>query len=165
MLWSRSAERYVPLFVATVSIINNSEIHNSLYAFSTSWLNCLMSRDIEHTCFVLSYFICLDIPLHMALHKSSGYVCAALARPLVNGTCSCPPSTKRRNGDKGNRKDNPNPVDKRADVRDIRVEKHDYEAYGYTDGCPGCTWMRTDKIGPRKHHTEECRNRMKVGRL
>ena len=49
----------------------------------------------------------------------------------------------------------------RSDVvpRRAALRQDDFEAPGYTAGCPGCVWMQLHD-GPRRGHTEACGKRM-----
>ena len=35
----------------------------------------------------------------------------------------------------------------------------DFRTFGFTQGCPGCTFAQTN-IGPKRNHSEACRKRM-----
>ena len=52
------------------------------------------------------------------------------------------------------------PDGRRYAPRDFKITQERCEKYGYTIRCDGCTWME-NKLGPRRAHTEECRNRFK----
>ena len=43
--------------------------------------------------------------------------------------------------------------------RRIYTKPGDFEKNGYTEGCPGCTWL-VNKLGPRVNHNDGCRIRM-----
>ena len=53
----------------------------------------------------------------------------------------------------------PKTVDKDAQPRSVRIRATDLDKHGLTAGCPGCAW-HTDKIGPHRGHTAQCRNRL-----
>ena len=44
-------------------------------------------------------------------------------------------------------------------VRRAQLGHDDFQKMGYTIGCPGCAWLQLG-MGPRRNHTEECRQRM-----
>ena len=43
--------------------------------------------------------------------------------------------------------------------RRVYLMPRDFVKYGYTQGCPGCTFAQTG-IGPKRNHSEACRLRM-----
>ena len=43
--------------------------------------------------------------------------------------------------------------------RRLYLKPADFKKYGFTQGCPGCTHAQTN-IGPKRNHSEACRNRM-----
>ena len=53
----------------------------------------------------------------------------------------------------------PKPEERKAAPRSVRIRKEYLEQLGFTAGCPGCAWY-SDKLGPHRGHTAECRKRM-----
>ena len=45
-------------------------------------------------------------------------------------------------------------------ARRMRLEKSDFQAHGYTSGCPACIQLRRGGVGVTKGHTPECRTRL-----
>ena len=46
--------------------------------------------------------------------------------------------------------------------RRARMSQADFDKFGYTAGCPGCEQLQL-KLGQRRGHTEECRQRIEAG--
>ena len=45
--------------------------------------------------------------------------------------------------------------------RSVYLKREDFEKHGYTPGCEGCRRVKSGAFG-YKHHTPECRKRMKT---
>ena len=45
--------------------------------------------------------------------------------------------------------------------RRVYLKPFDFNKYGFTEGCPGCTWLQ-NMLGNRRGHNDACRDRMTV---
>ena len=52
------------------------------------------------------------------------------------------------------------PEEREITRRRVFIRTVDVKQYGGSPDCPGCDWVKRNKRGPKREHTEKCRERM-----
>ena len=65
-------------------------------------------------------------------------------------------------GEGRERSDLPKTFEKAILTRSVRIRDEDPDTFGFTAGCPGCSW-HTEKIGPHRGHNMTYRTRIEGG--